>query len=1298
MSQVVIGDILPYTQAIAIASQTVFSTNWTANTESDVVVYKTPVGDAADDLTQQLQYPADYSVAFIGAEEEAQVTLTTGAAAGDIITIVRDTPADRLNLYSNTNFTPSMLNNDFGILTLVDQQAQLVDQKIAPRYNYSALIEDVVDTILPVLEANETWVKNPGNTAIIPYELPAGGIAPSDATYITATDETASLPNSYVMSGTSNQIVTSNGNISISPNPIIPGTAGISIPQGTTAQRVIPSFGVGLRYNTTTGQFEFWNGVAWAALEDSGLQHNYIYVGDPSNFAAAVPMSGDATIVSSGAVTVSKINSVPISLAGAFSTLGAFTAALTFTANTAVTFPTTGTLATTSQLPTGAALTKADDTNVTLTLGGTPASALLQAVSLTLGWTGTLSGTRGGTGINNGSNTITIGGNLNFASSFTTSGSFAVTQTYSGITNVTFPTTGTLATTSQIPTGAALTRVDDTNVTLTLGGSPSTALINAASITVGWSGVLAGTRGGTGVNNGSNTVTYAGNLNFAGAFTTVGAFAVTQTYTGVTNVTFPTSGTLATTTGTISNADNINITNDNSTNATMYPLWVTTTSGYLPAKVSSTKMIFNPSTGAFSLNNASPDATVLANITLTGSGKAGGLYVNGTCTQIRSNEQHGIWTDFNFSPTSNVFGFSSSFRDSTILSPPIGVTIADFAQILLAAPFNSGVGIVDKCWAIYSLLSTAGNENYGVYIEGDSAFGSGLPPLNTIDIHGNLSVGFPNSAAPTDGLAVNGQVVFGSDTIAASDYFRISTSKGTDSGLASILHFSMNTLEAFSNSDELNMIRLEGGTVATGSGSLTGLKYYTIKMSAPFKTGNGTFSEAYGIHITGMASIATTQVSAYFHAPTGGTTNIALFADNVAIGSVVNPPSSGLAVSGISLFGHSTVVNDARLPVQLNATAANERYFAANKAGSAAAIFGFSNGGTRGTGAVIGAVTTDPILFYVNSTTEAARINSSGQFLFNATTSTYGASVEMGGAARISFALVGTKTATDGSNQFGQILNPTFAPISNTTAVAVSATYAQVDPPTGVTITTAYAHLIQSGAQGGLGTVSTGINFFVENAGFGSSRICAVFNGPTTVNTSTVDGTSKLTVDGGISVFERTDGYGLISVNENANAGINLFRTSNSSGVNSSALQLIHTRGTYASPSATQNNDILGAIDFGGYTNQINAPGAVIIGSAAQTWTASAAGTDLSFYVTNTGSLTNALSLTLSANGNVVCGGNNGAALATNANDGFFYVPSGAGTPTGTPTAYTGRIAAYYDTSANKIWFYNGSWRGVLVA
>ncbi|MGQ0560131.1 MAG: tail fiber domain-containing protein [Sphingosinicella sp.] len=46
----------------------------------------------------------------------------------------------------------------------------------------------------------------------------------------------------------------------------------------------------------------------------------------------------------------------------------------------------------------GAALTRANDTNVTLTLGGTPASALLAAASIAAGWIGTLAIARGGTG------------------------------------------------------------------------------------------------------------------------------------------------------------------------------------------------------------------------------------------------------------------------------------------------------------------------------------------------------------------------------------------------------------------------------------------------------------------------------------------------------------------------------------------------------------------------------------------------------------------------------------------------------------------------------------------------------------------------------------------------------------------------------------------------------------------------------------------------------------------------------------------------------------------------------------
>lgn len=328
MSQVIIGDILPYTQAVAILNQTVFGTNWTANYASDVVVYQTPSGQAPDDAAQILAYPSTYSVAFIGDQNEVQVTLVTGAAAGDIITITRQTPADRMNLYSNTNFTPSMLNTDFGILTLVDQQAQLVNQLIAPRYNYSADITDVNDTILPVLTANEIWVKNSNNTAITTANLPEGGIAPANGTFVLLTADTGDYPNSFGLnnlsagilvnkpststiqstsiSGTSDEIAISNGDgidgdivVGLASDAIVPGTAGMGIPNGTTEERVIPGTNIALRYNTDLDKMEYYNG-AWVQLDASAGTTVTSIIGTQNQVLAdgtfGDPQGGDVTL------------------------------------------------------------------------------------------------------------------------------------------------------------------------------------------------------------------------------------------------------------------------------------------------------------------------------------------------------------------------------------------------------------------------------------------------------------------------------------------------------------------------------------------------------------------------------------------------------------------------------------------------------------------------------------------------------------------------------------------------------------------------------------------------------------------------------------------------------------------------------------------------------------------------------------------------------------------------------------------------------------------------------------------
>jgi uncharacterized protein (DUF1810 family) len=283
-----------------------------------------------------------------------------------------------------------------------------------------------------------------------------------------------------------------------------------------------------------------------------------------------------------------------------------------------------------------------------------------------------IAGTYGGTGVNNGNKTISLGGNILTASDFTTVGNFSTTLTSTGVTNITLPTTGTIATlagtetftnktivdanligvplaptatsgtnTNQIATTAFVTAATtaatpdasttikgkiklagdltgfaDAPVVNSVGGSTSSTihtaelLANAAtdanvssaivkrdasgnftagSITASLTGnvtgdvtgnlfgnantatklaatkniygnafdgsadlnqVIAGTYGGTGVDNGNKTITLGGNIVTANNFITVGNFNTTLTSTGITNVTLPTTGTIATLAGT----------------------------------------------------------------------------------------------------------------------------------------------------------------------------------------------------------------------------------------------------------------------------------------------------------------------------------------------------------------------------------------------------------------------------------------------------------------------------------------------------------------------------------------------------------------------------------------------------------------------------------------------------------------------------------------------------------------------------------------------------------------------------
>jgi hypothetical protein len=48
---------------------------------------------------------------------------------------------------------------------------------------------------------------------------------------------------------------------------------------------------------------------------------------------------------------------------------------------------------------------------------------------------------------------------------------------------------------------------------------------------------------------------------------------------------------------------------------------------------------------------------------------------------------------------------------------------------------------------------------------------------------------------------------------------------------------------------------------------------------------------------------------------------------------------------------------------------------------------------------------------------------------------------------------------------------------------------------------------------------------------------------------------------------------------------------------------------------------------------------------------------------------------------------------STTMTDGFIQIPGAAGVPTGVPANTSGGFPFYYDSTNNKIYVYNGSWR-----
>jgi hypothetical protein len=164
-----------------------------------------------------------------------------------------------------------------------------------------------------------------------------------------------------------------------------------------------------------------------------------------------------------------------------------------------------------------------------------------------------------------------------------------------------------------------------------------------------------------------------------------------------------------------------------------------------------------------------------------------------------------------------------------------------------------------------------------------------------------------------------------------------------------------------------------------------------------------------------------------------------------------------------------------------------------------------------------------------------------------------------------------------------------------------------------------------------------------------------------------------------------------IAGNATTNGGLSLSRFS--ADAVGTKIEFSKSRsGTVGTNTIAQSGDDLGSITWYGADGTNYDAAAQIIGEVDGT---PGSGTDmpgrLRFLTSANATATLTERMRIDNAGNVIV---NTAAIATTATDGFLYIPSCAGTPTGVPTAYTGLVPCVVNSSANKWYFYSGgAWR-----
>ena len=163
------------------------------------------------------------------------------------------------------------------------------------------------------------------------------------------------------------------------------------------------------------------------------------------------------------------------------------------------------------------------------------------------------------------------------------------------------------------------------------------------------------------------------------------------------------------------------------------------------------------------------------------------------------------------------------------------------------------------------------------------------------------------------------------------------------------------------------------------------------------------------------------------------------------------------------------------------------------------------------------------------------------------------------------------------------------------------------------------------------------------------------------------------------------------SVNVTTEDGLALTKWANT--ITANAVVISRSRGqTVGTQVIVNNNDIISEVISQGSDGTNFIPAASISAVVDGTPGTNDMPGRLVFSTTADGASSPTERMRITSAGNVVAGGS--AALTTTAANGFLYVPTCAGLPTGTPTTITGMAPIVVDTTNNKLYFYSsGAWR-----